>query len=289
MESGFPFIPAAAAEASPRAWATGVDFNAGSMPPIPEARAGAKAGLKGHLVAWDPVNQKEVWRAQFDQPWNGGTLATAGNLVFQGNSKGELVAYRANDGMRLWSAPTQAGVLAAPISYEIDGEQYVAVEVGWGGAFGLAAGELARDSHIASNIPRVLVYKLGGAAQLPPLADVLTAKLDPPPEIGDAATWAAGKLAYHTYCTVCHGDAAVSGGVLPDLRLSALNRDAAAWQKVVRGGERQSRGMVSFAAVLSPEDGEKIRAYVIHRAHEDQALEQAAAAKAAAIPKPPAS
>jgi alcohol dehydrogenase (cytochrome c)/quinohemoprotein ethanol dehydrogenase len=153
--------------------------------------------------------------------------------------------------------------------------------VGWGGAFGLAAGELARDSHIASNTPRVLVYKLGGTAKLPPLTDALVAKLDPPPEIGDTTTWAAGKLAYHTYCTVCHGDAAVSGGVLPDLRLSALNRDAAAWERVVRGGERQARGMVSFAEVLSPEDGEKIRAYVIHRAHEDQALELAAAAKAA--------
>jgi outer membrane protein assembly factor BamB len=78
------------------------------MPAVPAARAGAKAGLKGHLVAWDPINQKEVWRAQFDQPWNGGALATAGNLVFQGNSMGELVAYRATNGQKLWSAPTQA-------------------------------------------------------------------------------------------------------------------------------------------------------------------------------------
>ena len=286
MESGFPFIPAPKAEPSKRAWATGVDFNAGSMPAIPEARAGAKAGLKGHLVAWDPVNQKEVWRVQFDQPWNGGTLATAGNVVFQGNSMGEFAAYRATNGQKLWSAQTQAGVLAAPITYEIDGEQYVAIEVGWGGAFGLAAGELARDSHIASNIPRVLAYKLGGTAKLPLLAESLTAKLDPPPEIGDEATWTAGKLAYHTYCSVCHGDAAVSGGVLPDLRLSALNRDPAAWEQVVRGGARQARGMVSFAEVLSPADGEKIRAYVIHRAHEDKSLEQAAAAKAATPASP---
>ena len=287
MESAFPYIPAPKAEASKRAWATGVDFNAGSMPAIPAARAGAKAGLKGHLVAWDPVNQKEVWRVQFDQPWNGGTLATAGSLVFQGNSMGEFAAYRATNGQKLWSAPTQAGVLAAPVTYEVDGEQYVAIEVGWGGAFGLAAGELARDSHIASNLPRVLVYKLGGEAQLPPLAETPPAKLDPPPEIGDEPTWAAGKLLYHTYCGVCHGDAAVSGGVLPDLRLSVVNRDAVAWEKIVRGGERQARGMVSFAEVLSSEDGEKIRAYVIHRGHEDQALEQAAAKGAATPATPP--
>jgi len=74
----------------------------------------------------------------------------------------------------------------------------------------------------------------------------------------------------------------VSGGVLPDLRLSMINRDAAAWDKIVRGGDRESRGMVSFAAVVSPEDSEKVRAYVIHRAHEDQKLEQAAAAPAPA-------
>src|SRR6185503_19150970 len=196
-------------------------------------------------------------------------LATAGNLVFQGNSMGQFVAYRATNGEKLWSAPTQAGVLAAPITYEIDGEQYIAIEVGWGGAFGLAAGELARDSHIASNLPRVLVYKLGGDAKLPALAAPVAATLDPPPEIGDAATWAAGKLVYHTYCGVCHGDAAVSGGVLPDLRLSMVNRDPAAWEKIVRGGERQGKGMVSFAEVLTAEDGEKVRAYVIHRAHED--------------------
>jgi alcohol dehydrogenase (cytochrome c)/quinohemoprotein ethanol dehydrogenase len=251
------------------------------MPAIPEARAGAKAGLKGHLVAWDPVNQKEVWRAQFDHPWNGGTLATAGNLVFQGNSMGEFVAYRATNGQKLWSAPTQAGVLAAPVTYEIDGVQYVTIEVGRGGAFGLAAGELARDSHLASNLPRVLTFKVGGTAQLPALVEAARAKLDPPAEVGDAAVWAPGKASYHMYCGVCHGDAAVSGGVLPDLRLSMVNRDAAAWEKIVRGGERSARGMVSFAEVLSADDSEKVRAYVIHRAHEDQSLEQAAARKAA--------
>jgi hypothetical protein len=167
MEAGFMFIPAKDLKPSRIGWNTGVDFNAGSLPPDPKVLEGIKQQLKGHLVAWDPVAQKEVWRAQFDHPWNGGTLATAGNLVFAGNSMGEIAAYRAKDGQKLWSSPTQAGVLAPPISYEIEGEQYVAVEVGWGGAFGLAAGELARDAHLASNIPRVLVYKIGGTAKLP--------------------------------------------------------------------------------------------------------------------------
>jgi quinohemoprotein ethanol dehydrogenase len=143
--------------------------------------------------------------------------------------------------------------------------------VGWGGAFGLAAGELARDAHLASNIPRVLVYKIGGTAKLPDLPPAEPQKLEPPPEIGNDATWTAGKAVFHTYCSVCHGDSAVSGGVIPDLRLSPVTRDAAAWDHIVRGGERMPRGMVSFAAEVSPEDSEKVRAYVIHRAHETAA------------------
>jgi quinohemoprotein ethanol dehydrogenase len=285
MESGFVFIPAAGVKPSKIGWNTGVDFNAGSLPNDAKALAGIKQQLKGHLVAWDPVAQKEVWRAQFDHPWNGGTLATAGNLVFQGNSQGELAAYRATNGQKLWSAPTQAGVLAPPISFEVEGEQYVAVEVGWGGAFGLAAGELARDAHLAANIPRVLVFKLGGTAKLPELPVTAPVKLDPPPEIGDAATWVAGKAVFHTYCSVCHGDSAVSGGVIPDLRLSPVSRDATAWEHVVRGGERKERGMVSFADEVSADDAEKVRAYVIHRAHETQKIEQdAAAAQPASTP-----
>jgi mono/diheme cytochrome c family protein len=282
-EGGFVYIPGRV-KPSLIGWNTGVDFNAGSLPTDGKVLADIKKGLKGHLVAWDPVAQKEAWRAEFDSPWNGGTLATAGNLVFHGNARGEFVAYHANNGKKLWSTPTQAGVMAGPMTYEIEGEQYVAIEVGWGGAFALAAGELARDSHIASNIPRVLVYKLGGTAKLPDLPAAAPAKLDPPPEIGDEATWTAGKAVFHTYCSVCHGDSAVSGGILPDLRLSAITRDAATWERIVRGGERKDRGMVGFAAEVTAEDSEKVRAYVIHRTHETKKIELDAAAAAAAAP-----
>jgi len=288
IEAGFAFIPSAKMKRNTIGWNTGVDFNAGSLPTDPKILEGIKAQLKGHLVAWDPVAQKEVWRAQFDHPWNGGTLATAGNLVFHGNSNGEFVAYRATDGQKLWSAPTQAGVMAGPMSYEIDGEQYVAIEVGWGGAFGLAAGELARDAHLAANIPRVLVFKLGGAAKLPELPPAQAASVEPPAEIGNEAAWTAGKAVYHTNCSVCHGDSAVSGGVIPDLRLSPITRDPAGWDRIVRGGERTARGMVSFAAEVSAEDSEKVRSYVIHRAHEVWNIEKAAvAAPPAAVPSPP--
>jgi len=236
----------------------------------PDVGPQGEASLKGHLAAWDPVANKEVWRAELGHPWNGGVVSTAGNLVFQGTAMGELIAYSADTGARLWSAQTQAGVLAAPITYEVDGEQYVAIEVGWGGAFGLAAGELALKSHLAANLPRVLAYKLGGKATLPALPVEAPAVLDPPPDRASAATVVAGKKLYHTYCSNCHGDSATGSGVIPDLRYSSVIKDAAAMDVIVRQGSLQANGMVAFKDEVSPQDLDRIRAYVIHRANEDK-------------------
>jgi len=266
----FPFVPEAHALHHDLAWNTGVDFDAGSLPQVPKIKAQILGSLKGHLVAWDPIVNKEVWRAELGHPWNGGVVSTAGNLVFQGTAMGEFVAYRADTGEKVWSAETQAGVLAAPISYEVDGEQYVAVEVGWGGAFGLAAGELALKSHLASNLPRMLVYKLGGSATLPALPAAAQAELNPPPETASLGTVLAGKKLYHTFCSTCHGDSATSSGVLPDLRYSPVIDDAKAMDVIVRQGSLQSSGMISFKDEVSAQDLEAIRAYVIHRANEDK-------------------
>ena len=177
---------------------------------------------------------------------------------------------------KLWSAPTQAGVLAPPISYEIDGEQYVAIEVGWGGAFGLAAGELARDAHMASRTFRACWLQDRWQAKLPELpADNAASSCDPPAEIGNEAIWTAGKAVLsHAIAACATAIRRVSGGVIPDLRLSLITRDPSAWEGIVRGGERTPRGMVSFASEVSPDDSENVRAYVIHRAHETQKLEQ---------------
>jgi quinohemoprotein ethanol dehydrogenase len=275
-ELAFPYFPDESAKQHALAWNTGDDFNSGSLPQDPKIKAQIKSGLKGHLAAWDPAARKEVWRAELGHPWNGGVVSTAGNLVFQGTGMGEFIAYRADTGERLWSAETEAGVLAAPISYSVDGEQYVAIEVGWGGAFGLAAGELALDSHIASNLPRILVYKLGGSAALPALPAVTRAVLDPPPDAATGAAVAAGKALYHTYCSNCHGDSATGSGVLPDLRFSDLIKSPDAFDMTVRQGTRVDKGMVAFKDEISPQDLENIRAYVIHRANEDKKAQAAA-------------
>jgi quinohemoprotein ethanol dehydrogenase len=91
----------------------------------------------GRLIAWDPVKQKEAWKQEYVAPWNGGTLTTAGNLVFQGTADGRFIAYNATSGEKLWESPTGSGVVAAASTYMLDGKQYVSIAVGWGGVFGI--------------------------------------------------------------------------------------------------------------------------------------------------------
>jgi alcohol dehydrogenase (cytochrome c)/quinohemoprotein ethanol dehydrogenase len=276
-EISFPFVPVRKFEEKRLAWNVGVDFDAGSLPQDPLIKAAAKAGLKGHLVAWDPVAQKEAWRVEAGHPWNGGVLVTAGDLVFEGSAMGEFSAFAADSGKQLWSMQTQTGIGAAPVTYEVGDEQYVVVEVGWGGAFGLAAGELARDSQInRGNVPRVLAFALRGSDTLPPPPAQHQAALEQRPELAGATVVAAGKATFHRYCSACHGDAAVSGGVLPDLRYSAAVADPKLWQNIVHDGVLQPRGMVAFGAELDPQQIDTVRAYIVHRINESIAEQRKA-------------
>jgi alcohol dehydrogenase (cytochrome c)/quinohemoprotein ethanol dehydrogenase len=155
------------------------------------------------------------------------------------------------------------------VTYQVNGVQYVAVELGWGGAFALAAGQLAHDAQVnQGNTPRVLAFKLNGTDALPPPPALPEVKSAPPPSTASAPVIAAGKLYYHTYCTMCHGDSAFSGGVLPDLRHSTALADPRLWQIIVHDGARSAVGMASFGSQLSEADIESIRAYVIYRANQ---------------------
>lgn len=256
----------------PQGWNAALDWAKMALPRDPAIRAAARASLKGALVAWDPVKQKQVWRVQYAGPWNGGVLATAGGLVFQGNAAGSVQAFDARSGARLWSSPAETGVVAAPMTYQAGGEQYVAVMAGWGGAFPLAAGELAYASGRVDNVSRLLVFKLGGTAHLPPH----TLSADAPPvapgvPAAPPATIAQGMALYARDCSACHGGAAVNGtgGAIPDLRHSATLADSAGFQSVVRGGALKDNGMAGFSAILTAQQTEAIRAYLVSRAKED--------------------
>ena len=224
--------------------------------------------LRGHVSAWDPVAQKEVWRIQHPRTWNGGLLATAGNLLFQGNSAGRFVAYRADTGEELWSTAAYTGIVAPPISYEVDGDQYVAVVAGWGGAFPLTAA--AAEGYQLPARGRILAFKLGGTAELPPIELPPAVLPEPPPLTASSEQVALGKARYHQYCGVCHGPGVRSGGLLPDLRYMAPAKHLA-FQEIVLEGALQERGMVGFADVLDAAEAEAIHQYIIGEAQRRKA------------------
>ena len=269
LETNFAYKTTEHFRRSSTAFNNGIDFVAAGLPQDPQIKKAILGSIKGHLVAWSPVKQTEAWRVDHPGPVNSGTLSTAGNLVFQGTGLGQFEAFRADTGAKLWSAPTQSGVIAGPISYSVNGAQYVAVLVGWGGVWSLAAGEVALQNPRMVNVPRMLVFKLGGKDNLPPAPEFKAPVLHPPPATASAAVVKKGEALYQGYCSNCHGDVAVSGGVLPDLRYSsALSSDL--WFDIVSGGSLKSSGMVSFANELSHEDQEAIRSYVILRANQSK-------------------
>lgn len=255
---------------------TGVDNAPVSMPADPKIREFALATTTGSLVAWDPVAGKARWTVQHKGPSNGGTLATAGNLVFQGTAGGEFRAYTADTGKQLWSFPSQTGIIAAPMTYSVKGVQYVAILVGWGGVYDVAPpGFLARKSGSVRNVSRLLVFKIGGKGTLPPLQPEAMAVLDPPPFTGTAVQVAAGGSIYANSCGFCHGDSAIAGGLNPDLRHSASLSNPKLWQQIVHDGLLSENGMVGWSKDYKPDQIENIRQYVIKRANEDKALEGA--------------
>jgi cytochrome c553 len=197
-------------------------------------------------------------------------LTTAGDLVVQGNAAGDLSAYRAGTGEKLWSMFAQSPVMAAPVTYEVGGEQYIAVLAGWGGAYPLMQGKQSDKSGNMRNVSRLLVFKLGARVSLPPLPPEPKLALDPPPAPADGASVAAGEMLFGRFCSVCHGEAAVGGGVVPDLRSSPFIA-VDAWYSIVLDGALKEGGMAPFGSVLDRAQAMTIRDYVVHRANEDNA------------------
>ncbi len=230
----------------PNSLNTGMDLSFLAFPPVgrPELTP------QGYLLAWDPVAQREVWRKEFAIPMNGGTLSTAGNLVFQGTADGRFVAYRASDGAELWEAATGTGVVAAPISYELDGVQYVAIAAGFRGAGARGKG-------------RVLAFTLGGNAGLDPAPPAPEPPALPPAPAG--ASVSRGGALYVRHCLICHGTYAVGDINGPDLRFSPAGVHDR-FVEITLGGIRADLGMPSFADVLGASDVRDIQAYILARA-----------------------
>ena len=213
-----------------------------------------------HLTAWDPVTGQRVWRVEHDHPVNAGVLSTAGGLVFQGNGAGFFAAYSARSGAQLWRTEVGVGIMAPPITYEVDGEQYIAVLAGLGGS-----PAINRQNFTNDNAGRVFAFKLDATTPIPkvgarPTLPVATARIEL-----DRETVARGTALYATYCSRCHGPWARSTGWLPDLRYSSREVHDS-WESIVIGGAFKGKGMDSFADRLDASDARAIQAFVIDRA-----------------------
>ncbi len=215
-----------------------------------------KAPAYGRLLAWDPVKQKEAWRAEYVAPWNGGTLTTAGNLVFQGTADGRFIAYNATTGEKLWETPTGTGVVAAASTYLIDGKQYVSVAVGWGGVFGISQ----RVTELQSP-GTVYTFAVDGKAPLPAFVKYQTEGLlagvsYDPKDVPE------GTAIYVAACATCHGVPGVDkGGNVRNL--GYVSKDTITNLKdFVFKGPFRDQGMPDFTGKLTEADVVKVQAFI---------------------------
>jgi quinohemoprotein ethanol dehydrogenase len=266
----FPMVADPSFTPNPIGYNLGLDFTASFT--YYRAHPTEQQGFRGYLQAVDPATGKQVWKTELNNGPVGGVLATAGGLVFEGaGASQELRAYDARTGQELWSGKTQTGIAAPPITFELNGQQYIAANVG-GNAMG---------GYYAPNYSRLLVYSLNGKAVLPPVAPYTPPPLNPPPETASAEVVRKGGELYSKNCAACHGDQGQTrGSNFPDLTRTPLLNSQAGFDQVVLKGILSQRGMASFAEALKPADTEAIRAYIVARANflkKNPALDQFAA------------
>ena len=256
---------------NPGRWNMGIEMSSLAQNVLANLESMPEPG--GFLKAFNPLTGETKWSVPIPHYWNGGVLGTAGGLVFQGDALGMFSAYDKETGERLWEFNTYTSMLAPPISFEIDGEQYVSVLTGSGG------GDLFGGEHLPpieiqasltyNNFGRLLVFKLGGKEKLP-IPDVRDTTI-PEQKLADVsvAQIRNGESNYNQYCAVCHGFVVKSAGGLPDLRkMTTGTHDL--FNKIVLEGILGSNGMAGFSDVLSEEEVDNIHHYVRARAYEDR-------------------
>ncbi len=238
----------------------------GSLPPLAQLTRGLKTNpaSRGYLRAWNVAQHRIAWEVQTATTWDGGVLSTAGGLVFQGDANGNLNAYSADDGKLLASIAVGSSMMAAPMTYRVQGTQYIAIVAGYGGGAVITGVPLdpASAAFRYGNEGRVIALKIGGPPPpLPPLRAELPAP-QPPARPTDKAQIESGELLYNRFCARCH---LFGIGILPDLRrLSPATHQI--FNAIVLGGAYASKGMGRFDDVLSPADAEALHAYLIDQA-----------------------
>ena len=233
---------------------------------MPELRsqlmAQARAEERGYLLAWNPVTQTEAWRVPYRVPGSGGVLATAGNLVIQGTIDKTLAIYAADTGTKLWEMDIDQAPVAGPITYMVDGVQYIAINAGWGGS------PVYNLGPFQTSTAKLLVFRLGATGVDLPPPPPPSALPRPPFLTATEDVIARGRELYGESCARCHGPNAVGG--MKDLRwMTAETRSQFA--DIVLRGTYADRGMIGFGDVLDENDASAIHAFLIARANEDYA------------------
>ena len=223
----------------------------------------------GSLQAWDPIKQEQAWSVPQDHFWNAGTLCTAGNLVFQGRADGKLVAYNATTGQAAWTFDLGLGISAPPITYRLNGRQYLALLVGWGGgAAGLGQG--LEGWAYGVHRRRLVAFSLEGKVELPKQpAPYFPAPLVIPGYKIDPALAARGQILWGR-CGWCHGRRLIASGMAPDLRASGIPLAAPLFEQVVRGGGKVIRGMPAYPD-LNDADLAALQHFIRQTAHQTNA------------------
>lgn len=221
--------------------------------------------FKGILVGWDPKRQQARWHVDVGPPYEGGALATAGNLVFQGTARGSLVAYRAGTGEKLWSMGVGSSIFGAPSTVEVDGTQLILVTGGSGTTSSLGA--FRRVGGNPGGPARLFAFKLNGTVTVAASHDRAVPFSKPTRPHPPAGLVKAGYLVWNeNSCDVCHGFEAIGGiGSVPDLRRSAIVMSPA-FSQVVIGGAFTQAGMPVYRGSIQPDQIEALRAYIVAQA-----------------------
>ena len=224
--------------------------------------------VTGAIKAFDPLTGETKWSVAHNHFWNGGTLSTASGITFQGNSSGRFVAYDSENGTILWSKEVQTGMIAPPITYEIDGEQYVAILAGDGGAGNSVGDNFGADKEIAAvlygNEGRLLSFKIGGKSKLPVLERKNKIIPEQPLINASLEDILMGEKLYSNYCGACHG-AGVRGKTIVDLRYLSKDKHKN-FNAIVLEGVLEENGMANFSNLINQKETDQIHSFIINTA-----------------------
>ena len=253
-------------------------FNTGTSFYVNEAAAKMKGipPVTGAIKAFNPITGETKWSVPHNHFWNGGTLSTLSGLTFQGNSSGNLVAYDSENGSILWSKEIQTGMIAPPVTYQVDGEQYISILAGDGGAGNSVGDNFGSDKEIAAvlygNHGRLLSFKLNGKSQLPKLERKNNFIPEQPIINVSEEDLLKGEKIYAQYCGACHG-AGVRGKSIVDLRHLTLEKHKI-FNEILLEGILEENGMANFSSILTEQEVNHVHNYIIDRATKDRITEK---------------